>query len=131
MTDDQATGETLHRAYVAAINSNDIDQLMALMADDVVFQLSGEPELIGHDAVREWGASFFEAFEARYDKQQTAFGLSGDLAFGRYTYSARFIGREDDSVIGETGKGTAIFRREADGRWLLIIDSWSREATPG
>ncbi len=128
MTDDQAAGAQLHHAYVAAINSNDIDRMMALLADDVVFQVSGEPELVGHDAVREWGASFFEAFEARYDKQQTDFGLSGDLAFARYTYTARFVGREDGAVIGETGKGTTVFRRQADGPWLLIIDSWSRDA---
>jgi hypothetical protein len=55
MIGDEATGLPLHNAYAAAINSNDIDRLMALLADDVVFQVSGEPELVGHEAVREWG----------------------------------------------------------------------------
>lgn len=37
----------LHHAYVAAINSNDTDRILALVSEDIVLQVPGEPELIG------------------------------------------------------------------------------------
>lgn len=115
----------LHSDYVEAINSNDIDKVMALLSDDVVFQVAGEPELIGKSAIREWGASFFEAFDAHYEKAQLAFEKSGMLAIDRYAYSARFVGREDGEVITEHGKGVAIFRQGEGGSWQIILDGWS------
>ena len=118
-------GAALHGAYIKAINNNAIDELMALMAEDVVFQVPGEAELIGRDAVSEWATSFFEAFDAFFTKRQLSFKASGDLAFDRYTYSMRLAGREDGALLVENGKGASIFRRSTDGCWLLIFDCWS------
>ena len=117
--------DQLHHHYVEAINSNNTDRIMACLSDDIVFQTPGEPELVGKSAVREWASSFFEAFHAKWDKTQHAFECSGDLAISRYTYSAQYIGRDDNSVIEEFGKGTCIYRRDEERGWLLAIDSWS------
>jgi len=115
----------LHHAYVAAINSNDTDRILALMSGDIVFQVPGEPELIGQDAVRAWATGFFAGFEAQWDKNEHALEQSGDLAVSRYTYTARYRSRDDGTEIGEIGKGTCVYRREPSGEWLLMIDSWS------
>lgn len=124
-----ATGD-LHGNYVAAINSNDIDRILALLSDDVVFQVPSEPELIGKAAIQEWASGFFAAFEAHWDKTEHALERSGDLAVSRYTYTARYRSRDDGSHIGEVGKGTCIYRRDPSGRWLLSIDSWSSHEAP-
>lgn len=124
----EADGARLHAAYVDAINSNVIGRVMALLSDDVVFQAPGEPELIGADAVREWGASFFDAFAATWEKHQHAFEVSGSLAISRYTYTGRFSGRHDGAVIDERGKGVVVYRRDEDDRWLIVLDSWSHDA---
>jgi ketosteroid isomerase-like protein len=118
----------LHHAYVAAINSNDTDRILTLMSEDIVFQVPGEPELIGKAAVRDWAEGFFAGFEAHWNKTQHALEQSGDLVVSRYTYTARYRSRENGSELGETGKGTCIYRRAASGEWLLMIDSWSTHA---
>ena len=115
----------LRHAYVAAINSNDADRIIGLMDEDIVFQVPGEPELIGKDAVREWAVGFFAGFEAHWDKTEHALEQSGDLAVSRYTYTARYRSREDGVEAGEIGKGTCIYRHAPSGDWLLMIDSWS------
>ncbi|WP_373491305.1 nuclear transport factor 2 family protein [Parasphingorhabdus sp.] len=120
----------LHHAYVAAINSNDTDRIIALMDEDIVFQVPGEPELIGNDAVREWAAGFFAGFEEHWDKTERALEQSGDVAVSRYTYTARYRSRKDGSETGEIGKGTSIYRRAPSGEWLLMIDSWSTHEVP-
>ncbi|GMN03145.1 YybH family protein [Erythrobacter sp. MTPC3] len=120
-----APAKYLHRAYVEAINSNDTATILALMSDDIVFQVPGEPELIGKEAIAEWANGFFAAFEASWDKTELALEQSGDLAVSRYTYTARYRSREDGSELSEIGKGTCIYRRAPSGEWLLMIDSWS------
>ncbi len=118
-----ATG--LHHAYVAAINSNDTDRILALMDEDIVFQVPGELELICREAVRAWATGFFAGFEAQWDKTEHALEQSCDLAVSRYTYTARFRSREDGTELGEIGKGTCVYRRDGSGEWRLMIDSWS------
>ena len=120
----------LHEEYVNAINSNDADRILALMSNDVVFQVPGEPELIGKDAVLTWAEEFFAGFEAFWDKTQHTFEQSGDLAVSRYTYTARYRSRQDGSGMSEIGKGTCIYGRDPSGLWLLIIDSWSTHDAP-
>jgi ketosteroid isomerase-like protein len=125
MNASEPTNGTLHHPYVEAINSNDIDRIMTLLSDDIVFQAPGEPELIGKAAVSEWAASFFEAFKAHWNKTEIAFERSGDLATSRYTYVGMHKAYEGGEQIVEHGKGTCVFKRCGDGRWLLVIDSWS------
>src|SRR5215475_13656712 len=40
--------EAAHGAYVTAINSNNVDILLADLTDDIVYQSPGEPEIIGN-----------------------------------------------------------------------------------
>lgn len=125
MTSTSTAATGLHHAYVAAINSNDIDRILALMDEGVVFQVPGEPELIGKAAIAAWAGGFFAAYEATWDKTEHALEQSGDLAVSRYTYTARFRSREDGAESGEIGKGTCVYRRDSSGEWRLMIDSWS------
>lgn len=130
MTSTSTAATGLHHAYVAAINSNDIDRILALMDEGVVFQVPGEPELIGKAAIAAWAGGFFAAYEATWDKTEHALEQSGDLAVSRYTYTARFRSREDGVDSGEIGKGTCVYRRDSSGEWRLMIDSWSTHEVP-
>lgn len=125
MSETHPAGESLHNLYVTAINSNDVQEVAARLSDNVVFQTPGEAELVGKEAVTEWASSFFEAFEAHWDKTEQSIDVSGDLAVSRYTYSARIQPREGGAPMEESGKGTCVYRRSEDGKWLLAIDSWS------
>lgn len=122
---DVFSANDLHHRYVDAINTNDTQTILGLLSDDIVFQVPGEAELIGKDAVSDWASGFFEGFEAHWDKTEQALTQSGDLAVSRYTYTARYCSREDGSEAAEVGKGTCVYRRSANGDWLLMIDSWS------
>jgi len=125
MTSTATPARDMHHTYVAAINSNNTDRILSLMREDVVFQVPGEAELVGKEAVGAWASDFFAGYEARWDKTELALEQSGDLAISRYVYTARYRSREDGSEVGETGKGTCVYRREPSGEWLLMIDSWS------
>lgn len=116
-----------HGAYVDAINSNDVEKLMTVLSDDIVYQAPGAPEIIGKDAVREWAADYFAAYRTRWEKTPLHFTVNGDWAFERYTYKATDTDRQSGAVTTDSGKGINIFHRQADGKWRVAVDGWSSD----
>lgn len=116
-----------HGAYVAAINSNDTETLMADLTDDIVYQAPGEPEIIGKDAVRKWVAGYFGAYRTKWEKTSIGFTVIGDWAFERYEYQSTDVNKKTGAVTTDKGKGINIFRRGADGKWRVAIDGWSSD----
>ena len=52
-----------HEAYVTAINSNKLDELLGVLTDDVVFLSAHEPAMVGKAAVRPWLEAYLKAFK--------------------------------------------------------------------
>ena len=118
----------LHEDYVAAINSNDANAIVALCDDKVIYQAPNEPQMEGADTVREWGSSFFAAFKAHWVKTITIVEASDRLASSTYTYVGTYTDKATGDVMTEHGKGTCLYRRGDDGTWKLIVDTWSLDA---
>jgi ketosteroid isomerase-like protein len=129
--DNQSIEQAAHGAYVTAINSNDVDTLLADLTDDVVYQSPGEAEIIGKPAVRRWLAEYFGATRTYWEKRSIAFVVNGDWAFERYTYKSTDTDRKTGAVTTDVGKGINIFRRGSDGRWRVAIDGWSSDRPAG
>jgi|GEM_PF-197420 len=123
---------TLMSDYVKAINSNEVDEIMPLLADDVVFQYSGQKgEIIGKAAVKEWGAGFFEVFSAEFDKTPQEFHLADEWAMQRYIFSSTLTDKSSGDVLNEDGKGIIIYKKGADGKWRVSWDGWSDNPASG
>ena len=123
----RAIEEAAHGSYVAAINSNDVDTLVADLTDDIVYQAPGAPEVIGKAAVQAWVAGYFAAYRTKWEKTSIGFTVSGDWAFERYTYKSTDTDKATGAVTTDVGKGINIFRRGSDGKWRVAIDGWSSD----
>ena len=117
-----------HEGYVTAINSNDVETLMADLTDDIVYQAPNEPEIVGKAAVRKWVADYFGAFRTSWQKTSIGFTVAGDWAFERYLYKSKDIDKKTGAVTTDHGKGVNIFRRGSDGKWRVAVDGWSSDA---
>ena len=121
-----ADGAQLLSDYVTAVNSNDIDVIMPLMTDDVVFQYSGHNgEIIGASAVSEWGSGFFDVFEAKFVKTPQEFHTAGDWAMQRYLFTSTLKEKASGNVTQGEGKGVVVYERGPDGKWRVAWDGWS------
>lgn len=125
--DSKAIGEVAHKAYVDAINSNDLETVMADLTDDVVFQAPHEPEMVGKDAVRAWGKGYFDAYKTQWKKTSLEFVVNGDWAYERYGYDVTDTSRRDGTTSTDKGKGIAIYRKGTDGKWRIARDGWSSD----
>jgi len=126
-TNTKSVEAAAHGAYVAAINSNDTETLMADLTDDIVYQVPSEPESIGKDAVRKWIAGYFDAYRTTWEKTSIGFTVIGDWAFERYEYKSTDVDKKTGAVTTDKGKGINIFRRSTDGKWRVAIDGWNSD----
>lgn len=116
-----------HDAYVTAINSNNIDAILDMLTEDVVFMPPNEPSLVGKAAVRPWGEGYLKAFTIHWDKTSLEFVVAGDWAYERYAYKSSDTPRDGSAPVTDTGKGINIYRRGADGKWRIARDAWNSD----
>jgi hypothetical protein len=74
---------------VTAINSNNLDTLLGVLTEDVVFLAPQEP-------------GYFKAFKTHWVKPVQEFGVNGDWAFERYAYKSTDTPVGGGAVVEDT-----------------------------
>jgi ketosteroid isomerase-like protein len=116
-----------HTHYTDAINSNNIDSLMGMMTDDVVFLAAHSPPMLGRAAVRAWAAAYYDAFNTRWEKDNKEFVVTGDWAFERYNYRSTDTPKAGGKPVMDTGWGLVIYHHDADGKWRVARDAFGTD----
>src|SRR3954465_6043769 len=116
-----------HEAYVTAINSNNLDSLLGMLTEDVVFLSAHEPVMVGKAAVRPWLEGYLKAYKTHWDKPVQEFIVNGDWAFERYAYKSTDTPSGGGAVVEDTGWGLVIYHRDTDGKWRVARDAWGAD----
>jgi uncharacterized protein (TIGR02246 family) len=124
MNHDEQEIRQLVGTWMAATKAGDTDTVLSLMADDVVFLLSGQPPMIGK-------AAFAAAASAQSNRERPRFdGTSeiqeikvlGDWAFMWTKLSVVVMPPGDLVPTTLAGHTLSVLRRE-NGKWLLARDA--------
>ena len=118
------TAHLAHEAYVAAINSNDLDTLLGMLTEDVVFLAAHEAPMVGKAALRPWLEGYLKAYRTHWDKPVQEFTVCGNWAFERYSYKSMDTPLDGGPVVEDTGWGLVIYHYDADGEWRVARDAW-------
>ena len=130
---DAATEQAAHKAhdaYVAGINSNNLETFLATISDDAVFLPPNSEPISGKAAVGEWVKGYLAAYETKWVKTSKEFVVRGDLAYEWYTYTSTDTPKAGGPAAGtpvvtDTGNGINIYRRGTDGVWRVARDAWA------
>jgi ketosteroid isomerase-like protein len=121
------TARHAHEAYTTAINSNNLDSLLAMVTEDVVFLSPNEPVVVGKAAVRAWSEAYLKAFTIHWDKTVSEFIVAGEWAFERYSYKEHDTPASGGAAVTDTGKGLIIDHQDSDGKWRVARDAWNSD----
>lgn len=116
-----------HEAYVTAINTNDVNAIMALVTDDIVYLPPNGPALSGTAAVRPWLEGYVAAYRTHWEKTTVELIVSGDWAIEHYAYQSTDTPIAGGAAVTDTGKGVNIYCRQADGSWRVARDIWNSD----
>ena len=122
MTDEAAIREVVaswHRATAAG----DVDAVLALMAEDVVFLVAGQPRMRGRSAFARGlrGLLGQHRIESTGEVQEVA--VSGDLAYSWTVLTVRVVPLAGGEATVRTGSALSILRRQPDGSWVVVRDA--------
>lgn len=118
-TNDTTTPANLMRAFTACVHGRDLDGLVALYEKGAVFEPAPGVVVRGADAIR---GALAELLALEPDLTATTVQVLevGDVALVVNEWSMTGIG--PDGQVHRAGRSADVVRRQADGRWLVVID---------
>jgi uncharacterized protein (TIGR02246 family) len=121
MQDDERAIRELVGTWLRASAAGDYDQVLRLMADDVVFLVAGQPPMRGK-------AAFAKAQEALKLSRIEASGEIQEVrVFGDWAYCWNELSvtlhPPGGPPVKRAGNVLSILQRQQDGRWLIVRDA--------
>lgn len=119
-----------HRAYEAAINSNNTDLVMAMYDEGAMIMQPDGPVVKGHDAIRKWVDDYFKAYRTHWKKVPWDNWVLGDYGWdeGHDTAVDHPVGGGEP--IHSDCKGILVYKRQKNGEWRIFRDIWNSNVPP-
>jgi uncharacterized protein (TIGR02246 family) len=113
-------------AWLAAVQSGDVDSALSFWAEDAHVIAPGEPPYIGRDAIRQMLLAGLATlgFSVTWETTDIVVAPSGDVAYSFGT-NAFTIPSPDGSLATLEGQGVVVWRKGEDGRWRCVVDIWN------
>jgi uncharacterized protein (TIGR02246 family) len=120
MTDDERAIRNLVALWMKASEAGDVDTVLSLMADDVIFMVPGR-EPFGKEAFHTASAGM-KNVRLTGTSSIREIKVLGDWAFIR-NYIEITITPSDGDAMQRRGYTLSILRKQTDGRWVLWRDA--------
>jgi uncharacterized protein (TIGR02246 family) len=120
--DQQAIRELLalwHRATAAG----DVNTVLKLMAEDVVFLVAGHPPTRGRAAFEQGLRTLLAQHQIESTGEIQEVEVSGDLAYAWSMLTVHIVPLAGGNATIRTGNALSILRKQADGSWVVVRDA--------
>jgi uncharacterized protein (TIGR02246 family) len=115
------TPEAPIRAFQDAFNAGDLEGMVSQYEPEGVFIAAPGQPAAGSDSLRETFANFLAA-KPRFELEITTLHRVGDIALETSRWKLEGT-HPDGNPMALSGRCTATFRQQPDGRWLYAIDN--------
>jgi uncharacterized protein (TIGR02246 family) len=116
--------------WEVAWNSQDMEKLLSLYADDAVRMPPNEVEEVGKNAIRASFQQSFDEMTAEGGGEAVDVRVAGDLAYARGPWVATSTPKTGGEPIQDNSKWVEVLQRQADGSWKIICEMWNSNNPP-
>jgi len=115
-------------ATLKAAQAKDVDGAVANYAEDGSWLPPNAPMVNGKAAIRAGWLKLIGSpgFNIDWQIDKLEVGRAGDLAYTIYTYQLALEG-PNGKPIADHGKDMAIWKKQADGSWKMIVDTFNSD----
>ncbi len=116
--------------WLAAASAHDLGRVLPFWADDATILTPGTPPIVGKDAIRKYvsGAFATPGFSITWKTEKIEVSRSGDLAYSTATNRIS-LNTPDGKPVTQENRGVAIWRKQVDGSWKVVLDVGSPTAS--
>ena len=121
-SDEQAVRDLVglwHRATAAG----DVDTILGLMTDDVVFLVPGQPPMRGRSAFERGLRALLERNRIESTGEVQEVEVSGNLAYCWTKLTVRVVPLAGGNQMVRAGNTLSILRRQSNGSWAMTRDA--------
>lgn len=107
------------------LHEKQLDKIVELYAPDAVFLLPTGDRIAGRPAIRDLTKNIMSIFTSDITLNSLVVEHSGNLAYDSGTFSETLVKVSDGSKTGSKGSYLMVFKRQADGKWLIAQQVWT------
>jgi uncharacterized protein (TIGR02246 family) len=119
----------LRAEWVKDLHTKQLDQIAALYAEDAEFLLATGTRVSGRAAIRELCKNVMATMTSDITLRTATSERSENLAYDSGDYSETLTSVADGTVTPYKGTYVMIFRRQANGAWVIAEQVWT-DASP-
>ena len=114
-----------------AVAANDLEAIVSFYADDAVLMPAAEPSITGKKGIKEeWEHILAIPGLQNTSKLVRAEASSAnDFAYTMGTYQSQMMG-EDGRQVTEPGKWLSVWKKQPDGAWRIVVDTYNTDIPP-
>jgi uncharacterized protein (TIGR02246 family) len=121
MTEDERAIRSLVETWMAASKAGDVDTVLSLMADDVIFMVPGQPPF-GKEAFAAASTGMKDVqIDGKSDIRELR--ILGDWAYLRSYLEVAVTPPVGQTPVRRSGYTLTILQKQPDGRWVLARDA--------
>ncbi len=124
---DEAAIRNLLASYDETFTSEDLDNLFALLTDDVYWGVPEQPALIGRDAVLGRVGTMFSNFDMTTSHPLDEIRIADGWGIVSGTYEVVHEPNAGGDPLRELGKVIYVVERGADGDWRIAKAVWNTD----
>ena len=124
---DVAAIKQLNADFVTHTLAGHWDQQLSLVAENASYLPPNEPIVTGRAAMKAFLQTFPKVNSFTVNVVDVA--GNGDVAYARGTYAMNAT-PPGGAAMDDHGKWLETLRKQADGKWLLVYDSWNSDLAP-
>jgi uncharacterized protein (TIGR02246 family) len=123
MSSDQEAIRDLIALWHRATAAGEVETVLGLMSEDVVFLVAGQPPLKGRSSFERGLRGLLEANRIESTGEVLEIQVSGDLAYSWTRLSVRVIPRTGGSENVRAGDALSVLRKLPNGSWVVVRDA--------
>jgi uncharacterized protein (TIGR02246 family) len=123
--------DQLREAHVASLNTGDVDAWVSCFATDAVQMPPNVPANVGRESIRTWARALLADFRADFSlAPEEVEKVGADCVYERGRYAITLTPRAGGAARQDAGKYLTLYRRLADGAWVMARDIWNSDSAP-
>ena len=125
---DAAAIRALDEQWSATAAKNDVEGTVAFYADDAVLLPGNAPIARDRKSIREsWAGLLGPNTAVSWKVSKVEVAKSGDIGYLYGTYSLSIRDPKGGPPVSDTGKLVEIWKKQADGKWKCIVDTYNSD----
>jgi uncharacterized protein (TIGR02246 family) len=120
---DEQSIRKLIAQWLSATAAGDVDAVLPLMAEDVVFLVAGQAPMKGRSTFEQGLRSLLATHRVESSSEIQEIEISGSLAYCWNVLNVRVTPLSGGNAVVRAGNVLSILRKQPSGEWVLVRDA--------